>query len=153
MSIFNIKRYGEEEFNEDTNNELELLKKLKQRIAQKNITKSSSSTEKLEKSQENEENLAKEPKDDKEGALEENDLPSTTEGKKKRKRKRKSSISNESGNFYKRFIFVFTRKDNGFFVKLKITIFCIFLLGTGFTSLGDVATKEKSKVRRVLPKW
>lgn len=115
MSIFNIKRYGEEEFNEDTNNELELLKKLKQRIAQKNITKSSSSstTEKLEKSKENEENLPKEPQDE-EGAPEENDLPSTTEGKKKRKRKRKSSISNESGNFYKRFIFVFTRKGNGF---------------------------------------
>lgn len=122
MSIFNIKRYGEEEFNEDTNNELELLKKLKQRIAQKNITKSSSSstTEKLEKSKENEENLPKEPQDE-EGAPEENDLPSTTEGKKKRKRKRKSSISNESA--------------------------------TGFTSLGDVASKEKSKVRRVLPKW
>ena len=152
MSIFNIKRYGEEEFNEDTNNELELLKKLKQRIAQKNITKSSSSTEKLEKSKENEENLPKEPQDE-EGAPKENDLPSTTEGKKKRKRKRKSSISNESGNFYKRFIFVFTRKGNGFYVKLKITIFCIFLLATGFTSLGDVASKEKSKVRRVLPKW
>ena len=113
MSIFNIKRYGEEEFNEDTNNELELLKKLKQRIAQKNITKSSSSTEKLEKSKENEENLPKEPQDE-EGAPKKNDLPSTTEGKKKRKRKRKSSISNESGNFYKRFIFVFTRKGNGF---------------------------------------
>ena len=79
------------------------------------ITKSSSSstTEKLEKSKENEENLPKEPQDE-EGAPEENDLPSTTEGKKKRKRKRKSSISNESGNFYKRFIFVFTRKGNGF---------------------------------------
>lgn len=121
MSIFNIKRYGEEELNEDPNNELELLKKLKRRIAaQKNVTKTSSSTdtEKLEKSQENEENLQKEPKDN-EGIPEENDHPST-EGKKKRKRKRKSSISNESA--------------------------------TGFTSLGDVASKEKSKVRRVLPK-
>ena len=90
MSIFNIKRYGEEEINDDTNNELELLKKLKQRIAaQKNITKTST-----EKSQD-EENLQQEPKD--EGAPEEND-PST-EGKKKRKRKRKSSVSNESSNF------------------------------------------------------
>ena len=110
MSIFNIKRYGEEEINDDTNNELELLKKLKQRIAaQKNITKTST-----EKSQD-EENLQQEPKD--EGAPEEND-PST-EGKKKRKRKRKSSISNESGNFYKRFIFVFTRKGNGFLREIE----------------------------------
>ena len=91
MSIFNIKRYGEEEINDDTNNELELLKKLKQRIAaQKNITKTST-----EKSQD-EENLQQEPPKD-EGAPEEND-PST-EGKKKRKRKRKSSVSNDSGNF------------------------------------------------------
>ena len=127
MSIFNIKRYGEEEFNEDTNNELELLKKLKQRIAQKNITKSSSSTEKLEKSKENEENLPKEPQDE-EGAPKENDLPSTTEGKKKRKRKRKSSISNESGNFYKRFIFVFTKKGNGFLREIENYNFLYILI-------------------------
>ena len=91
---------------------------MKQRLAQKNITKSSSSTEKLEKSKENEENLPKESQDE-EGAPKENDLPSTTEGKKKRKRKRKSSISNESGNFYKRFIFVFTKKGNGFLREIE----------------------------------
>ena len=103
MSVFNIKRFGEEQEEDTTNDELELLKKLKQRIESVSHSKAT-------------------PKEaDAEEIETKNDVTTlkVQEGKKGRKRKRKSSLS----------------KD------------------TGFTPLGNVTSKEKVKVRRVLPKW
>ena len=105
MSVFNIKRYGEDQ-EVDTSNELDLLEKLKKRIKPVISTEeTATNVEERELKDELPEKIE----------AEENEI----EGKKKRKRKRKSSLS----------------KD------------------TGFTTLGDVSSKEKSKVRRVLPKW
>ena len=103
MSVFNIKRYGEYQ-EVDTSNELDLLEKLKKRI--KPVISTEETATNVEE---------RELKDELPEKIEAEE--NETEGKKKRKRKRKSSLS----------------KD------------------TGFTTLGDVSSKEKSKVRRVLP--
>ena len=114
MSVFNIKRYGEEP-EEDTNNELELLKKLKQRIKPTPAPVPIKVHEDEVVKKIDEDDDVKAPKDEEQAVDEE--AKSEKVGKKKKK-KRKLSVED-----------------------------------TGFTPLGDVASKEKAKVRRVLPKW